>query len=345
MNEITGKLTKLTIQKQNISAYQRLWGYINPNKLDSSQSPHDPLANAVLDSLQEQIAVIDTTGSVQFVNAGWNDFARNNNCEIEEDWVGVNYLDVCRTAKDKGDDIGAQTYEGIKTVLYSQADTFSIEYPCHSPTQKRWFMMTVAGLPNVKQHLYSICHRDITQRKLSELKAEDLARTDELTGLPNRRQFNEFLETEWKRSKRHRSVLTLMLLDLDHFKELNDMFGHPAGDDRLKAVGQVLKTHTLRAGDICARLGGDEFVAIFESLTVEDAKRIGLQILQMIKSLKVENPDNKSHPAFTSSIGIIRHTPTQECSLSKFIEMADQNLYKAKKDGGDTFRLTDFSDE
>jgi len=344
MNEVAGILSGLTDQKPKTSLYRKLWNTLlfgNNSQSRSSASLNSPLAYAVLDSLQEQIAVIDRTGSIQFVNSGWKEFARNNECKIVEDWIGINYLEVCQKAGGKGDVSSTQTYEGIKSVLAGQREVFSFEYPCHSPTAKRWFMMTIASLSNTDQRLFSICHRDITDRKLSEEKAQKLARTDDLTGLANRRQFNEYLEKEWRRSTRNQTFLTMMVLDLDHFKELNDIFGHPAGDCRLETVGRILQSYTHRAGDICARLGGDEFIVVFEDITSNDAKRFASQILHAIKSLKIDNPDNRLHPAFTASMGIIRHIPTQESSSHKMVGMADQNLYEAKKNGGNTFRLTD----
>ncbi|MCG8492140.1 MAG: sensor domain-containing diguanylate cyclase [Sneathiellales bacterium] len=348
MNEVTGKLTGLAVRKPHTPFYKKLWNFLRFRKTSrppSIASLYDPLAYAVLDSLQEQIAVIDSAGTIRFVNSGWKDFARNNDCRIEHDWIGINYLDVCKAAHDRGDDFGKRTYEGILSVISRKRPTFSIEYPCHSPTVKRWFIMTIAGLSDVEQPLYSVCHRDITERRLAEERAQKLARTDELTGLSNRRQFNEYLENEWRRSMRQQTVLTIMVLDLDHFKELNDIFGHQVGDEHLKAVGEVLKTYAHRAGDICARLGGDEFVVIFENLTLDDTQRIAGQILCTIKSLEVKNPEGKHHPVFACSMGIIRQTPNQGCSLSEFIEMADQNLYRAKKDGGDTYKLENLEED
>ena len=219
------------------------------------------LYQAVLNSLDEQIALIDSEGTIIYVNRAWRQFGIDNGIPAEYEPIGANYLKVCST--ETGDGLWDEVLSGIQKVSSGELDCFYHEYPCHGPRERRWFVMRATPLQGGSRSLLVISHHNVTQRKLAEERAEHLARHDALTGLPNRLHFAERLENEWRRSLRERTPISLVMLDVDHFKDYNDEFGHPTGDRCLKDVGRVLTTFSNRASDIAVRYGGEEFAVIF----------------------------------------------------------------------------------
>jgi len=181
-----------------------------------------------------------------------------------------------------------------------------------------------------------IVMRDITERKLLEEKLSTLARTDGLTGIHNRRGFDEALRREWKRTLRQRSQISLLLLDIDFFKRFNDRYGHQAGDDCLRAVAATIRA-SVRATDIVARYGGEEVAIILPSTGavggIETAEKIraAVQNLQLAPDARPE-----SESWITVSIGVatalaqvsgVIHMP------EALLRLADKALYKAKRAG------------
>ncbi|MBP8218986.1 MAG: sensor domain-containing diguanylate cyclase, partial [Aeromonas sp.] len=209
---------------------------------------------ALLDSLEDQISVIDRDGVIHYTNLAWDLFAEQNGMPKGYDWIGVNYTEVC----DRTDEPLAQSaVEGIRRVLRRIQEKFCLEYPCHSPDTQRWFMMRVAPVVGIDTEFYAIAHTNITERKLLELEVASLSQHDPLTGLANRRLFNSFLHNEWRRSMREHTPLSLIMLDLDNFKACNDHFGHQVGDDLLRQVGHLLNAFCQRPADLPSRFGGD----------------------------------------------------------------------------------------
>ena len=126
----------------------------------------------ILDALPEHLAVLDENGFIRAVNSAWRDFARENSC-LSEDWVDVNYLEICRGAGGSGDKISEKAYAGIKSVLTGEKSRFQLEYPCDSPNEKRWFLMLAAPLKeDGAVSGVVISHVDITPAKASGNRAE-----------------------------------------------------------------------------------------------------------------------------------------------------------------------------
>src|SRR5579885_3480314 len=147
------------------------------------------LHTLVVNTLEQQIAVIDEKGAIVDVNRAWIDFAAENGLPAGYAWVGRNYLEVLSESSLAGDALAGEAARGILEVLRGQRDAFHFEYPCHGPKEKRWFMMRVTRLRDESRQLYVIAHQNITARKLAEERAEYLAMHDALTGLANRRPF------------------------------------------------------------------------------------------------------------------------------------------------------------
>lgn len=289
--------------------------------------------NTVLDSVTEHIAVIDTNGFIKYVNNSWKQFGVDNNCEVNSQWIDINYLDVCKEAARKGDSFGQQAVKGIESVIENSLRTFYFEYPCHSPDTKRWFMMRVVPFVlNETKHII-VSHQNITERKLAEDEVCELARIDGLTEIANRRTFNEFLNQEYRRCMRLKKPLTLAIIDVDHFKILNDTYGHQIGDNCLKEVAKVLKKFANRADDICARYGGEEFAFIWGDTSIEQGNTLAQKILQNIEKLQFPNENATTKKYLTVSIGLVCVIPNNDMSTQALIKQADDKLYLAKKNG------------
>lgn len=189
--------------------------------------------------------------------------------------------------------------------------------------------------------------RDITERKLAEQKIQLLIEqleherntahqnsiTDSLTGLANRRFFDEMLATEFYRLKRSGSHLSLIMLDVDYFKNYNDSKGHMAGDDCLRQIGNVLRSIIGRTTDIIARFGGEEFVIILPDTEGEGAVRLAEQIRKAVIDLAILHPKSEISEYVTVSIGVVTVSANSVSSPEQIVILADEALYKAKNGG------------
>jgi len=178
--------------------------------------------------------------------------------------------------------------------------------------------------------------RDVTERKLLEEKLSKLAMTDGLTGVANRRAFDEALEREWKRTLRHGTQISLLLLDIDHFKQFNDQYGHQVGDDCLRAVAQAA-AGAVRATDMVARYGGEEIALILPQVDVAGARETAEKVRSVIAGLRVPHSENPEGGGWvTVSIGaataLARVGGTMRMPEG-LLQAADHALYKAKHGG------------
>ncbi len=161
---------------------------------------------------------------------------------------------------------------------------------------------------------------------------ELISRNDPLTGIPNRRQFDEKLQEEWSRGRRQRSPVGFILIDLDHFKALNDSQGHHAGDVALRKIGDFLLRSMRRTGDLVARLGGEEFAVILPNTTEEGCVHLAEQLREGIVELAIVH-DRSPFGVLTASFGITSLIPGEEQSPADLLIAADRALYKAKAEG------------
>ncbi|MBC7413540.1 MAG: diguanylate cyclase [Herminiimonas sp.] len=171
-----------------------------------------------------------------------------------------------------------------------------------------------------------------SQQKLADANVElqKLAALDGLTGIANRRRFDETLKTEWQRAQRNQRPLTVLLCDIDWFKMYNDAHGHPAGDLCLKKVAAVLTESLKRPTDLAARFGGEEFVLVLPDTDQEGALVVAHQCLQRVEALALPNPGATGSGFVTISIGLATLVPGRESSFDILVDMADRALYGAK---------------
>lgn len=190
--------------------------------------------------------------------------------------------------------------------------------------------------------------RDITERKTFEASLEAAnamleryARQDGLTGLANRRRFDEALDMEWRRAAREAEPLALLMLDIDRFKHFNDSYGHPSGDECLRRVADCVSTVLRRPADLAARYGGEEIAVILPSTDLEGAGHIAELILAAVAALGIVHPSNEPG-VVTVSIGaaVVRPGPNSRYRQD-LLARADAALYRAKHEGRNCVRLAD----
>ncbi|MCL2084757.1 MAG: diguanylate cyclase [Oscillospiraceae bacterium] len=176
-------------------------------------------------------------------------------------------------------------------------------------------------------------------RVMNQIKAleqlriiERLSMTDQLTDLPNRRCFETRLQTEWRRALRERTPISILVIDVDHFKIYNDTYGHQQGDVALKAVAGAIEQTLKRSGDFSARWGGEEFIALLSNTDLHGALDIAEQIRVSVETLEVPCEDRKASK-LTVSIGTNTREYGGESTTDEFISRADMALYEAKKKG------------
>lgn len=157
--------------------------------------------------------------------------------------------------------------------------------------------------------------------------------TDALTGLPNRRRFDDVLSTEWQRAGRNGASLSMLMVDIDHFKRYNDHFGHLSGDDCLRQVAHVLHSCVRRAGELVARYGGEEFVLLLPGSDMAHACEVAQQCLDQMAAVALPHPCSPTRGQITLSIGVACIEPEPDMDPSTILNAADAAMYRAKSNG------------
>lgn len=169
----------------------------------------------------------------------------------------------------------------------------------------------------------------VHQRRL----LEQLAMLDGLTGIHNRRHFDQSYEQEWRRCYRGGHSMGLLVADVDHFKKYNDSLGHAAGDRVLQEIATLLRNCAKRPADLVARYGGEEFVVVLPEADEEDIRVVGERIMDAMKERHIPHPDSVTAPYVTVSVGGVSFIPRIEHPDQRIFELADAALYQAKQEG------------
>ena len=175
----------------------------------------------------------------------------------------------------------------------------------------------------------------VSQQQLldTNLVLQRLMNSDGLTGLSNRRHFDEYLELEWRRSLREQSQLSLLMIDVDYFKAYNDSFGHLEGDEALRKVAAAIKDASARPSDLPARYGGEEFALVLPNTSQGGARLVAEKLRQTVAALKIPHNSPTEGSSLTISIGLSTITPKAGSNCRDLILAADKGLYSAKNNG------------
>lgn len=303
------------------------------------------LALAALDALPFSVAVVGPGGIVVAVNTAWREFALANGGR-DDGSEGTNYLAVCdRAWADDGEDAAMEAARQIRRLLAGDTRRFALEYPCHAPDEKRWFMASGSALAYDGAPHAVIAHLDVTARRLAEMATEEtneelqralareelLARTDPLTGIANRRHFYALAEHELAVAERYGHPLSVILFDLDDFKSINDRFGHQVGDDVLRTLAESVGA-SLRAADLLARHGGEEFAVVLPHTELDQAAVVAEHIREAIRGAHFASVDGRVEVSV--SAGVAQARPAGD-GVDALVARADRALYRAKAEGRD----------
>jgi diguanylate cyclase (GGDEF)-like protein/PAS domain S-box-containing protein len=299
----------------------------------------------ILENIEDGYYEVDQRGSLTFVNRAYAKMMGYDENEL----IGMDYHQYMsrETAK-----VVFETFNRVYRLGIPE-QVFGWEWICKDGT-RRSVEISVSTIKTTDGSIVGFrgIVRDITERKRAEeelLRAKDLletahrelqqllsrekvlARTDDLTGLCNRRQFFEFASREFHASVRHQRLLTILMFDADNFKQINDTLGHAVGDKMLALIAQAAAAQ-VRASDVVARYGGDEFIVLLPNSNAQQAFPIAERIRTGVAAIGLET--SNAAPVITLSIGIseIRHKPADE-NVDRVIQRADEALYQAKQDG------------
>jgi diguanylate cyclase (GGDEF)-like protein/PAS domain S-box-containing protein len=273
----------------------------------------------IVDSMDQGLLIVERCGRIQYANPACDRYLGYATREL----VGRSLAELLAQQDSYPDDCAAMESigHGTREVLIR-----------HRDGGLRAMDLTMTPM-HADDGLFVALLHDITHHKQSEDALQRAAMLDPLTKIANRRHFDAFLEKEWQRAMRNAQPLSLVVLDVDHFKLYNDTLGHAAGDLCLQKVAHALEAHALRPTDLAARYGGEEFVLLFAETPHEAATRLAQAIRTTVEALQLPNPRSPTSPWITASIGVATIVPTQLDQIEQLFLCADRAMYAAKAGG------------
>ncbi|MDP3652847.1 MAG: diguanylate cyclase [Rhodoferax sp.] len=288
---------------------------------------------AVFDSLAAQIAVLDRHGTVIQTNAVWRKYALDNGFVESPSSLGGSFLEILDRMTGHDQKTTQAASAGIASVVTGCAPSFQLAQPFFTPLDAHWFMMRVMSVHDISERVV-VSLEDVTELKAAELASLTLANTDVLTGALSRRNFLNLAEQELARSTRYELPLMVLMLDLDHFKRINDHHGHAAGDAVLVSFVKTVMG-VLRESDLIGRIGGEEFAVLLPNTSLEGGRALALRIIERVRANPVEVAGECI--AYTVSVGA--GCLSSETSFSSLLGVADAALYRAKNGGRDRLEV------
>jgi diguanylate cyclase (GGDEF)-like protein len=286
-------------------------------------------SQATIDALSAHILVLDGSGTILMVNRALAEFSGR-------DPTGENYLAASDTAGGPMAEDAMAFAEGIRSVMRSEVAQYKLEYVNRMDQREHWFLGKVTRFGSDAEVRVVVAHEEITERKVFEAQIEYLATHDALTGLANRTLLSDRLTQAMRHARRRKTRLSLLFLDLDRFKDVNDSYGHTVGDALLQAVAARL-SGIIRSADSLARLGGDVFVILL--VDIGDPQNVAGVARKIIDAFA--NPfEIGEHVMYISaSIGATVFPEDSEDDINLLFRNADTAMYRAKEASGNTFQF------
>lgn len=288
---------------------------------------------AVFDSQAAHIAVLDRHGIIVQTNAAWRKYAVDVRFEDDTGFNGKNYLDILNWMTGKVQETVLAAQLGIESVAQGKATDFKLDHPFYSPLGERWFSMKAMPVHDEEQRVV-VSHEDVSDLKAAELASLTLANMDALTGTLSRRNFFNLAEQELARSSRYALPLMALMLDLDHFKEINDRYGHATGDAVLQGFVRTV-TVVLRESDLIGRIGGEEFALLLPSTTLEGGCALAQRIIDSVRA----NPIVVGGQTIVYTVSAGACCLEKHASFAAILADADAALYRAKSSGRDRLEV------
>lgn len=288
---------------------------------------HSGLLASIIECLPAGIALLDPQGRFVHANQAY--------CEIQghstEALIGREYVRMIRFAQEQ------MHLQDVHDAVFHGLTVRPHEVRVHRPDGRDIWVENSCRLLNSQGHSYCLVSvQDITERKQLEQGLQALATTDSLTGVANRRHFFELSRQEMLRCKRNKRYPSLLMIDLDQFKQLNDRYGHAAGD-RVLLRFSTLVQQLLRESDLFGRLGGEEFAILLPETDLEQAVAIADRLREAIAVPTTQHDAANPTPAASVSIGVAQ-VGLDETTIEAGLHRADEALYAAKKAGRNCVR-------
>lgn len=285
----------------------------------------EAFARSILESLAMPTAVVDRPGVIQLTNRAWREVTLASRDRQTVAGTGANSLEVCQRSVATGctEVIGAR--DALTAVLNGEAAERSLDYGLATDPPTCWELRVTP------RHWAAggavLTHTDNAARHHAQDALWELVRSDPLTGLLNRAGFHDAVERVRARAARAQTALTLLYLDLDDFKPVNDTHGHEAGDEVLRTVAQRLVSQ-VRASDLVSRLGDDEFAVLCDDL---DDHHRGILVQRITEAIEEPIPIGNHQIRISASIGVSTHDATADLDL--LLRTADEQMYRHKRSG------------
>jgi len=292
----------------------------------ASQKQQAERLQMIVDGMDEGLILVGADGRVVYANPACERFLAQPGAQL----VGRPLADLLEAPAsheyaayfaDPNDGAAAARCRGTREVLLRQPDGAARAMDLG--------LSPMAG----GEALYVALLHDITHHKQSETALQRAALVDPLTRIANRRHFDAFFDKEWQRAIRSSQPLSLIVLDVDHFKGYNDSLGHAAGDACLQAIAEALQSHAMRPTDLAARYGGEEFVVLLADTGSAAAAQLGEAVRAHVERLAIPNPRALESGVVTVSVGVSTGVPTLFDDIRSFFISADRAMYEAKARG------------
>lgn len=292
---------------------------------------------SIIDALTSEVAILDAAGRVFAINRAWRDSFAAAGGVLAASGIGESFLDWPARAPVEEKAAAEALVTGIRCVMRDEQPLYSMECPLTSNGRCRWVIARVSSFMSNGAVFAVVAYEDITMRKLFETQLENsrarleaLSVRDELTSLNNRRYLNSALEQEIGRARRNSESFAVLLLDIDHFKSVNDTHGHQVGDVALRHIARVCRA-CARTGDVVARYGGEEIAFVLPQTGKEAAMEAAERIRKAIEADAMEIAGAVALK-LTASIGVAIFPACGDTAEQLFVN-ADAGLYHAKRNG------------